>query len=362
MRFEPFDHARFLGEAGRAAPRHALGGSAFVGGSWKQRGLPGPLPDDLDLGALNLLSPLDLRHALADHRGTDAERILPTSGVSGANLAVLLDRIEPGCNVVCERPYYHPLPAVAKGLGAHVRFVDRDPDDDWRLRPDAVADACDDDTVLVLLTSPNNPTGAVASAADLEALAAVAADHDAGVLADQIFGELTDHPIGADLHRRIVTTAGFNKTWGASALRVGWIQAAPDIVARLETVHQHAVLAASPVGERLAIDLLGCRALCRRQLEERLDATHRVFDDWVAATPGVSSRPASSLMAFPRLDGIDETAAFARGLLRKGINVVPGEFFGRAGHVRIGLGGDPDALAAGLAALAARLPGAPAPA
>jgi aspartate/methionine/tyrosine aminotransferase len=91
-------------------------------------------------------------------------------------------------------------------------------------------------------------------------------------------------------------------------------------------------------------------------LDAALSKTLPVYEDWVAATAGVDDPAPRHLTAFPALP-VDDTAAFCERIARReGIVAVPGEYFGRAGHLRIGLGGDPDDLAEGLAALARLLP------
>lgn len=352
--FPPFEHARFLGDAQGAT--HNLGSSALGAPGWESRGLPPP-GAGFDAGDLHLVQEPRLREALAGHLGVDQAWVQATTGTTGANLAVLLHAARPGTNVVVERPYYKPLPGVAEGLGAEVRHVDRRPEEGWRLRPDDVAAACDAQTSLIVLASPNNPTGAVASRADLLALARLADDVDALVLVDQVYRELTDHPLAAPLHPRIISTGGFNKCWGAAALRTGWLVAQGQLAEMLGNIHRQATLAPPPWGAHLARALLDHEADSRRILEERLAATHSIYHTWLAGS-GLADTPDNhpppwGLTAFPEVGG--DTIALAHRLLEAGILVIPGDFFGCPGRIRIGLGGDPDKLGAGLQALGENL-------
>ncbi len=356
--FPAFEHARFLGAA-HATVQHNLGSSAFAAPPWQQRAggnLPSPPPSDFDAGDLHLVPDEGFRAALANHLGVQVDRVEPTAGTTSANLSVFLDRCKPGTTVVVERPTYQPLAAVPQGLGAEVRFVDRRPGD-WRLHPDDVADAADQHTALIVLASPNNPTGAVASPDDLRAFGEIAEQSDALVLVDQVYRELTDHPVAA-LHDRIVSTGGFNKCWGAAGLRVGWLVAHEDRIAGLAEIHRHASLAPPPWGEALAHALLQHQGACRRELEARLAKNHATYTQWLQTGPledqPHNRPPPWGLTAFADV-GVADTYALAHHLLKHGILVIPGEFFGKPGRVRIGLGGDPAALPAALDALGAQL-------
>lgn len=355
MEFPAFEHATFLDRAWKHRPRHNLGSSSFIGGSWQARGLPA-LPQDFDSQKVNLSAEDDLRTALSRHVGVAADRVFASAGTSAANLATMLWAFRPGCNFVVERPFYAPLAATAQGVGADVRFVDRRREEEWRLHPDDVAAATDDDTALVVLASPSNPTQAVASAADLRAFAAVADEHGCHVLVDQVYRELTDHPIAAQLHDRLITTAGFNKSWGIPGIRIGWLAARADVAHAVHNVHMQTVMAPSTPFETVAARLLALAAKCRRQLEDRLAQTVPVYRDWLAATPVVDDVEPHHLTAFPRLPVADTKAFCERIAADAGVVVVPGEYFGRSGLARIGLGGDADALSAGLEALARCLP------
>ncbi len=345
MEFPAFDHVEWLARAWKhGAPKHNLGSSAFVA-PWAGR-LDGLELEAKDLAWIDLDPATELRAALAQRWNRADDELIVTSGTTGANLATLLTFLGPGCNVVCERPYYAPLPHLARGLGAEVRFVDRDPGQNWRLDPADVAKATDSNTALVLLTSPNNPTGAAASAEDLEALGAIAANVGARVLVDQVYRELTDHVIAADQHDACITTSGFNKCWGAPGIRTGWLAATAPDTDRIMQVHRLASLSNPVVGSRIGLHLLAREAEARELLDQRLAATHAIYQTWCEDT-GRDAGPIG-LTAFPAMHEATEIAIQA---IQNGVLVIPGEGFGTPGHVRISLGIKPGPLREGLAAL-----------
>ncbi len=348
MEFRPFEHAALLGEAWRRGPpSHNLGASAFVPDD-PLHGLPRELvPEDVAMFDLHVQTAY--RDAVAGHLGVDADMVRPTAGTSAANTAVIAAALRPGSRVVTEMPSYAPLWQAAEGFGGRIEPVQRDAA--GALDVDALIGAIDGETSLVLLTSPHNPTGDVASDAALLQIAEAAAEVGATVLVDQVYRELTDQSIAATLHPAIVSTGSLNKCWGAPGLRAGWAVGEPGRMGAIEEVHRILSLGPSSPGTRLGVALIAQRDERRRQLEARLAATHPIYEAW-ARTHGLDARH-GALTAFPKLD-VDTRALHERAAGR-GILLLPGEVFGRPGHVRIGLGIAPGPLQAGLDALGALL-------
>ena len=340
MDFPPFEHAAWLARAWRrGAPRHDLGASGFRSPVVMDI-LGGPI-ESQDVEGLDLHAETELRDALAARDGVAPDQVRVTAGTSSANAAVIASLVESGTTVVCERPTYLPLPALAEGFGARIRWVDG---------PDGLADAVSDDTSLVLLTSPNNPTGRPVPEAALRRIGDAAAAVGAHVVVDQVYRELTDRPVAASLHDAIVSTAGFNKCWGAPGLRVGWATGHPDVMARVEDTHRLMPLAPPTFGTRMARRLLDHEALCRAALDDHLEAAHELYRAW-AKERGIDA-DVHGLVAFP---AVPDSQATAERLVADGILTVPGECFGTPGHLRVGFGAGLAQLEAALAALAAGL-------
>lgn len=306
-------------------------------GSWKDR-FPLPTLEDVDLLGLNLLPHKALQQALAGRLGLPADQVLPTAGTTGANTAAIHFAVTPGSRVLCERPYYAPLPGVAAGLGAKVETFDRIFEKDWALDWDALEAMGGSNVSLILLASPNNPTGVALQETDYDRLQVLADAWDCWVLIDAVFDELSGGPLPSRGRSRILTTSGFNKTWGAPALRVGWLVGPAKVLHQVGDIHRHLFMAGSPLGEDLALALMEHEEVCKNQLQEHLQQVHAAYDAWVASEPLVEDVPAQGLVAFPRLMGISDTETFCKQAAAEGLVVLPGEFFGMAGHVRVGLG------------------------
>jgi hypothetical protein len=297
-----------------------------------------------------------LLDAIARHYRTDRDRVATACGASGANFLACLALLESGDDVLVERPAYDPLLAVPRALGANLVRFDRRYEDGYRLDLEAVRAAWTPRTRLVILANPNNPTGAVATPAEVTALGRLAADSGAWVLVDEVYLETVyacETAPAATLSDRCISTSSLTKAYGLNALRCGWIVAAPDVIERVRRARDLVDAIGAIPTERLA-------ALAFEHLD-RLRARARSIVETNAANVArfVESRPelewvppAGGTVAFPRIRGIEDARAFASFLLdRFDTAVVPGRFFEGPAHFRIAGAGDPEMVARGLEAV-----------
>jgi N-succinyldiaminopimelate aminotransferase len=175
------------------------------------------------------------------HYGLELDRsqVVATTGATEAVAAALLGLVDPGDEVVVLEPYYDSYVAMIQFAGAVRRPVTlRAPD--FRLDPAALAAAVTGRTRLILLNSPHNPTGTVLTRAELEAVAAVAIEHDLVVVTDEVYEHLTfgqPHvPLATlpGMFERTVTISSAGKTFSLTGWKVGWATGPADLVAAVE--------------------------------------------------------------------------------------------------------------------------------
>lgn len=173
-----------------------------------------------------------------------ATEVLVTVGATEAIAATVLALCEPGDEVVTFEPYYDSYAATIALAGAERRTsVLRFPDfavDEASLRA-----AFSGRTRLVLLNTPHNPTGKVFSRAELELVCALAREHDAWVVTDEVYEHLTfdgaDHvPVATlpGMWERTLTISSAGKTFSATGWKVGWVTGPAEAVAAVRTVKQ----------------------------------------------------------------------------------------------------------------------------
>lgn len=286
----------------------------------------------------------ELRRAVAAHQRRfyeleyDPDReVLVTAGATEAIAASLLALVEPGDEVIALEPYYDSYAAcIAMAGGTRVPVTLRPNGDGYVLDLDELRAAVTDKTRLILLNTPHNPTGTVATRAELTAIAELAVERDLLVITDEVYEHLVhdgEHlPLASfpGMRGRTVSISSAGKTFSFTGWKVGWVTAAPELVTAVRTAKQYLTyVSAGPfqyaVAEALALpdeyfrslraDLRGKRDLLAAGLE---DAGFRVY------------RPAGTYFITTDIRplGEDDGVAFCLGLPERcGVVAVPASVF-----------------------------------
>ena len=192
----------------------------------------------------------ELRTAIAAHQkrfyGLDVDpdtEVLVTAGATEAVAAALLALLEPGDEVIAFEPYYDSYAAcIAMAGGVRVPVTLRAPG--FRPDLDRLRDAVTSRTRLILLNSPHNPTGMVASREELAAIASLAVEHDLLVVTDEVYEHLVfdgQHiPIVTfpGMRERTVTISSAGKTFSFTGWKIGWVTGTPELVTAVRTAKQ----------------------------------------------------------------------------------------------------------------------------
>src|SRR5215471_5341134 len=129
--------------------------------------------------------------AIAARYGVEADRITTAGGTAGANFLAFAALLEPGDEVLVERPGYDPLLGAARIFGASTTRFERRFEDGYALDPDQVRRAMTPRTKVIVVTTPHNPTGVPAAPAALDEIGRIAEGHGAVVLVDVVYKDLT---------------------------------------------------------------------------------------------------------------------------------------------------------------------------
>jgi aspartate/methionine/tyrosine aminotransferase len=206
-----------------------------------------------------MLGLLELREAVAAHARrfygleVDGEReVMVTSGATEALAACLFGLLEPGDEAVLFEPLYDSYLPIVERAGAVGRRVRIEPPD-WRLDREALAGAFSDRTKLIVVNSPMNPTGKVFSREELGAIAELVAAHDTFAVCDEVYEHLVfdgarHHPlIGLPgMRERAARIGSAGKTFSLTGWKVGYVTAAPEMLAPIARAHQFLTFTTPP--------------------------------------------------------------------------------------------------------------------
>ncbi|MBQ6925619.1 MAG: pyridoxal phosphate-dependent aminotransferase [Kiritimatiellae bacterium] len=309
-----------------------------------------------------------LREAIAenlrdyDHVAYDpATEIAVTSGGMEALVLALLALVEPGDEVILADPSYtnyRDQIAICKGVPVYVPVRE---ENGFQFDPDDLRRAVTDKTRAIMVNTPANPTGAVASRENLEAVAALALEHGLYVIFDEVYKHLfySDSPffnIAAlpGMRERTLVLDSCSKTYAMTGWRVGWIAGPAEVVGCIPKIQENLCSCVPAFVQRGAIRALRTGAEDVRRMNEAYRARRDVIVAGINAIPGLSARtPEGAFYLFVNVRGSGLTSErFAMRLLEEGrVALSPGSAFGPSGegYARISYASSIDNLKKGLA-------------
>jgi aspartate aminotransferase len=283
----------------------------------------------------------DLRAALAEkflsQNGIDyqAEEIMVTSGASEALFLVIAALVDRGEEVIIGDPAFLSYMELTRLVGG--RPISVPLDHELRLSPEMILERITEKTKLIILNSPSNPTGSVATAEQMRAIAEIAEDRNIAVLSDEVYEHFIyrgEHVSPARFSDNVITVNAVSKTYAMTGWRLGYLGARGCALEQLLKIHQYVQACASSISQAAALEAVSgpqeCVAQMRDEFRARRDLLVKGFRDM-----GLDIlEPEGAFYLFPKVGDGDDVAA---RLGKAGVIVVPGSAFGPGGkeHIRI---------------------------
>lgn len=284
----------------------------------------------------------------------DPGQFLVTNGGKQAVFNTMMSLIDPGDEVILPAPYWTTYPESIRMFGGVAVEVLAGSDQGFRVTVEQLEDARSTRTKALIFVSPSNPTGAVYSKEEIEAIGQWAADNGIWVITDEIYehlvyGETKHHSMPVlvpEILDRCVVLNGVAKTYAMTGWRVGWMAGPLDVIKAASNMQSHATSNVCNIAQVAATAALSGGledvATMRQAFDERRVTIHRMLND----IEGVEClEPEGAFYAFPSLTGlmgrdiaghkIATTLDLATVVLEEAkVAFVPGEAFGAPGYAR----------------------------
>lgn len=296
-----------------------------------------------------------LRHAITERIRRDfggdygTEESIATVGGKQAIFEAVAAIVNPGDDVLLPTPYWVTFPEVVTFAGGNTVLIDTEPNQ-FALTAELVAERMTPKTKLIIVNSPNNPTGRVVPPDELRKIVELAVENDAWVLSDDcylyfVYPPVKPYSVAAlpeELRARCMITGSFSKTYAMTGWRIGYALGPTEWIQGMLTIQSHSTSNPTSISQYAAIEAFaGNQDSVREMLEE-----YQRRRDWLVAAlndlPGVSCvLPEGAFYAFADvrdlLGGRMKTSReFADRLLEKsGVAVTSGSAFGQEGYVRL---------------------------
>jgi aspartate/methionine/tyrosine aminotransferase len=297
------------------------------------------------------------------YTGCKPENITVTNGGSEANYVTLWTLLEPGSRLALMIPNYMQAwglgRAYAGGVDTFQLIMKKEAGQyRWVLDLDGLRRAVTPKTNVILVTNPNNPTGAVLSAVEMDAVVDIARKAGAWLMVDEIYrgAEVQEGttPTFWGRYEKVVITSGLSKAFGLPGLRIGWVVAPPELIEELWIRHDYLTLTPSLLGDRL-----GTIAMEPQRRETLLARTRNIIrqnlaplEEWFLKRDDIFTyvRPQAGAIFYCGYKlPITSTELINRLCIERSVLLTPGDQFGLDKGFRIGFGYNLEKTQAGLA-------------
>jgi len=281
--------------------------------------------------------------------GHDDRHLFVTCGTSGGLMLAMLALVDPSDEVILTDPCFGMYDAMVKMIGGRAVVVDTYPD--FQLDVAQVAEAISPRTKLIVVNSPNNPTGVVTPREQLRALAELAGERDVALLSDEIYHDFCyDEPFTspAEFNPRTLVVDGFSKSHGMPGWRMGYAHGPREVVEQMIKLQQYSfVCAPHPLqlaaAEAMDVDMAPVMADYRRRRDMLVEGIGDLYQ---------MSDPGGAFYAFPKLPWGSGLQFATAAVERHGLLIVPGNCFSRRDtHFRISYAASDETLQRGIDAL-----------
>ena len=290
---------------------------------------------------------LELRKAVQDEvektRGyrPDLEQIVITPGLKPGIFFSMLAIVNPGDEVIYQDPGYPTYGSVTSFLGAKSVKIPLLEENEFRMNPDDIKDRITKKTKLIVVNSPQNPTGSVMTKSELDDIAEIAEKHDIFVVSDEIYSKMTydtDHYTSTardEAKERTVLLDGFSKYFAMTGWRLGYIVAPPKMAERLNDFLVSAVSCTAAFTQWAGVEALtGDQSFISDMMARFKEKRDRIVKGLNSIPNFTCLAPKGAFYTFPNIKktGMNSQECADHLLYKAGVAVLPGTAFGPYGE------------------------------
>jgi arginine:pyruvate transaminase len=302
-----------------------------------------------------------LRNAVAEHHQRTTgqqvswDNVVVVPGAQCGLFSAALCVLEPGDEVIAPEPMYVTYEATIGTAGARIVPVRLRPELGFHIDPDDIARAVSPRTRAVLINTPNNPTGAMMTREELDAIAALCRKHDLWLLSDEVYASLTfgrPHisPCALEgMAERCITLSSLSKSHAMTGWRIGWVVAPRELTQHLTHLAQCMLYGSPPFIQDAAVYALANEVEDLHAMQGAYAERRQTVIECLRGVDAIQCNEPEGGM-FVLLDaralGIPAFEVAAGLLEHQGVALLPADAFGpsAAGHLRLGLCCEPSVL------------------
>ncbi|MBI5779969.1 MAG: aminotransferase class I/II-fold pyridoxal phosphate-dependent enzyme [Planctomycetes bacterium] len=312
--------------------------------------------------------PLALKQELAKYYNVKVANIAMCAGANMAIYLLCAGLLKSGDEIILESPCYEPMRRSAQSLGAKIVPLHRRIENNWQPDPAELDRLITRKTKLIFLTDLHNPSGVKMDEAVIRGLVKVAEKHHVYIACDEVykdflFVERDDQKFSSQTRLRrdqprrpfcktspmAITLSSLTKVYGLGLMRTGWIMASPELAYLFSRTYDYMSAVDSYPAQMISLYCMRHIGALIKRTKEIVGNKRQIIKDWIATEPRLKwVEPAGGIVCFIKLPFKDSFKFQKHLFQRYQTSVVPGEYFGTPGYIRIASGTKPHLLKQGL--------------
>lgn len=271
-----------------------------------------------------------LRKSLAKKRSVKEENVIVTPGARFAVFSAMVSTLSVGDEVIISEPAWPAYRDCANYIGVKVKAVKTNVDQNWDLNLDQLEQMITPNTKMIVLNSPNNPTGKIVGEQQIDAVLALAGKNNIYVLSDEVYSMYSYVPYKSILdfeYNKSIMVSSFSKSHAMTGFRVGYAISAKDIIDKISKIQAIAITSVAEPMQYAAVAALNADVTKNKILmKKRLDFIGKQLEN----LPCDYINPDGGMYYFVRFNKNVDVNKTIFELLNEGVAVAPGAGFGEA--------------------------------
>jgi aspartate aminotransferase len=282
-----------------------------------------------------------LREQIAEIHGVKADNVVITPGSKWGVFASMYLTMKDGGNIIIPTPYWTAYELIAKSIGVKVKLLRTELKDDWKINPADLEALIDEETKMIILNNPNNPTSKVIDNETLDEVVEIANNKGITILSDEVYSAIAFTKVKSILDYngdcKHILSNGFSKTFTMTGWRIGYIIAEKLIVDNITKLNQITINNVPVFIQAAAMKGLEIRSQIATAIKDKYKQ-RALLATKILGKAGLSfSKPDAPFYVFPMRPGLN-SEKLSLDLLDKGVAIAPGSSFGDyREHFRISL-------------------------
>lgn len=287
------------------------------------------------------------------------ENIIVTNGGKHSLFNLIFALIEEGDEVIIPTPYWLSYPEMVTLAGGKSVFVEATEENSYKITPEQLQAAITPKTKLFVFNSPSNPTGAVYTPEEVEALAKVIVENDILVVSDEIYEKIlyddVQHvsigSLNEEIFKRTIVSNGFAKAYSMTGWRVGYIAADTEIINGMKTIQSHSTSNVCTFAQYGAIAALESSQECVANMLESFVARRKYMYSAIESIPNITCPlPYGAFYLFVDISatGLKSLDFCDKFLTEEKVATIPGVAFGNDNCIRLSYATDIETIQRGM--------------